>query len=541
MKWMTLCCAVSMTAGVLLAEQAENPHDATAQGSGIPMIARTTEAVAYRSGAKTEVGFKGTDLMPELTGKATIKSKRGLTGVEVKVEHLRPAKSMDLAYLTYVLWSISPEGRAKNIGELIEHDGKASLNTTTDMQGFALVITAEPHFAVSQPSELVVGENSIKPNTMGEPEAIDVRYEAFPRVAYSGQVALIENSVYGEDKQAPLELLEARNAVRIAREAGARQYAPDILEHAETLLNQADDYYRRKQGLKPVATVAREATQTAEEARVHALRAEEQAGVERRQRQEQERAEQAQQRAEGAEQRAQEAQSEADEARQRVQQAEQQAQAEAAERRQLEEQQQAAAQTAQQAQQQAQQAEQQAERAQAQAQAEARQRAAAEQQAQQAQQYSQQLQQQHAQERQQLLSQLNQVLETRNSARGLIVSMPDVLFESGSANLEPTARERLAKVAGILIAYPDIHVEVEGYTDSTGTAEFNQQLSEQRAASVESYLVQQGVPAGSVAIRGFGMANPIASNDTAAGRQQNRRVELVVSGKSIGTAAQQQP
>ena len=116
--------------------------------------------------------------------------------------------------------------------------------------------------------------------------------------------------------------------------------------------------------------------------------------------------------------------------------------------------------------------------------------------------------------------------------------MPDVLFDTGSANLKPTARERLAKVAGILIAYPDMRVEVDGYTDSTGNPPFNERLSQERAASVQSYLTQQGVPAGSISIHGFGEANPVASNDTAQGRQQNRRVELVVTGQSIGITAQ---
>lgn len=568
MRWNLLCCAILLLAlGAALDAQDNqsipNQSPGNAAASGIQMIARTTHAIDYRSGATTAVDFAGTDLMPELSGKAKIISKRGLTDIHVDVEHLKPANSVDLAYLTYVLWAISPEGEPKNIGELIEHNGKASLHTTTDLQAFALVITAEPDFAVAHPSDMVVAENTLRSTTQGRPETVDVKYEVFPRSLYARQVQPIRNSVYGVDKKAPLDLLEARNAVRIAQDANAQQYAPDVLKRAETLLNQAEDYYRRKQGEKPIATVAREATQTAEEARVNSVRAEEQARAEQQRKENEQRAAQARAEAEQAQQQAQEAQKQADEARQRAQQAqqqaeaeaqqraaaEQQAQMEASQRQQLEQQQSAAAQAAQQAQQQAEQAQQQAQEAEQRAQQEAQQRAALEQQqqqvaqqaeearqqAQQAQQRAQQLEQQQAQERQQLMNQLNQVLQTRDSARGLIVSMPDVLFDTGSANLKPTARERLAKVAGILIAYPDIHVEVDGYTDSTGSPMFNEQLSQQRAATVQSYLVQQGVPAGSIAIHGFGEANPIASNDTAMGRQQNRRVELVVSGKSIGT------
>lgn len=574
MKFNVACCTLFLIslAGTLSGQENQNATDnqAEAQSAGIQMVARSIQAVDYRSGATTGVDFKGTDLMPELAGKAKVSSKRALTDIHVDVEHLRPAKSIDLAYLTYVLWSISPQGRAKNIGELVEKDGKASLHTTTDMQAFALVITAEPDFAVAQPSDLVVGENVVRNTTQGRPESVDVRYETFPRSIYAAQVTPIENLVYGQDKKAPLDLLEARNAVRIAKTSNAQEYAADTLNKAESLLNQAEDYYRRKQGTKPIATVAREAVQTAEEARVAAVHGAEQAHVEQQRKENEERAAKARADAEQAKQQAQQAQQEAQEAKQRAEQAqqqaqveaqqraaaEQQAQTEAAQRQQLEQQQQANAQAAQQAQQQAQQsqqeaqeAQQQAQQAQQQAQMEAQRRAAAEQQQQQAaqqaeqarqqaqvaQQRTQQLEAQHAQERQQLMGQLNQVLQTRDSARGLIVSMPDVLFSTGSANLKETARERLAKVAGILIAYPDIHVEVDGYTDSTGTPTFNEQLSQQRAASVQSYMVQQGVPAGSIATRGFGQANPIASNDTATGRQQNRRVELVVSGQSIGT------
>ena len=138
-----------------------------------------------------------------------------------------------------------------------------------------------------------------------------------------------------------------------------------------------------------------------------------------------------------------------------------------------------------------------------------------------------------------MLQQLNQVLETKDTARGLIVSMPDVLFDTGKADLKSTARERLAKVAGILIAYPDIHVEIDGYTDSTGSLELNERLSQERADAVRSYLSSQGVNSSAITTQGFGPSQPIASNDTASGRQQNRRVELVVSGSSIGEAAQQ--
>jgi len=564
----TFVCSILLCLGLfgagVCAQENQGTSDSGVHASGVNLIARTTMAVNYRRGETTHVDIKGTDLMPELIGKAKIISKTGLTDIHVDVENLSPAKSIDLAYLTYVLWTVSPQGQAKNVGELVVKDGKASLHTTTNLQAFALVITSEPDFAVAQPSELVVGENSLRPTTQGQPESVTVRYEVFPRSVYVSQVTPVQRDVYGNDDRAPLDLLEARNAVRIARDAHADQYAPEILRRAETLLHEAEDDYRGNHSKKAVGTSAREAAQTAEEARVTSVRAEEQARLDRERQENQERTAQAQAEAEQSQDEARRAHERADvEAQQRAaaeqqshqaaddaERARQQAQAEADRRRQLEEQQQAAAQQAQQAQQQAEQAQQQAQQAQEQAQAEAQQRETAEQQnqqiaqqadearrqAEQAQQRAQQAESQQAELRQRLMAQLNEVLQTRDSARGLIVSMPDVLFDTGSANLKPTARERLAKVAGILIAYPDIHIEIDGYTDSTGSPLTNQQLSQERAASVQAYLSQQGVSASSISIHGFGEANPIASNDSSGGRQQNRRVELVVSGQSIGTA-----
>jgi outer membrane protein OmpA-like peptidoglycan-associated protein len=526
-----------LSGGAILAQ--DEPTSASGS-SGMNIVPQTTRAVNYRRGESTSVDMKGTDLMPELTGKAKVISKRGLTDIHVDVEHLRPAKSIDLAYVTYVLWAISPQGNPKNVGELVNKDGKASLHTTTDLQAFALVITAEPDFAVSAPSELVVAQNSVRPDTKGGTETVDVRYEVLPRSAYISQVEPVEKSIYGADKKAPLDLIQARNAIRVARDAHADEYAPEIFQRAQTLLNQAEDYYRRKQGDRPISTVARHAVQTAEEARVMSLKAEQQARIERERRETERRTEEAQSQAQQAQQQAQEAQEKADaEARQRA----------AAEQHSSQQATQQAEQAQQQAQQQAEQARQQAEQAQQQAQAEAQQRAAAEQQSQQAaaqaeesrrqaeqaQQRAQQAETDQAQLRQRLMAQLNAVLQTRDSARGLIVSMPDVLFDTGSASLKPSARERLAKVAGILIAYPDIHVEIDGYTDSTGSVLFNEQLSQQRADSVRSFMNQQGVPPSSITTRGLGQSNPIASNETSVGRQQNRRIELVVSGESIGS------
>jgi outer membrane protein OmpA-like peptidoglycan-associated protein len=470
-----------------------------ASGYHMRVVSRSTEAVDYHHKGSTKVDLRGTDLSPDVRGKAEVEGKAGGVKIGADLDHLRPPNSFGLAYLTYVLWAITPEGRPRNLGELIVKDGKSSVQTTTDLQAFALIVTAEPDFAVAQPSDLVVAQNVVRHDTKGGAEPVEVRYELISRDTYNAQVQPINQSVYEVSNKTPLDLLEARNAVRIAKDAGAARYAASELQKAQDLLNQAEDYYRRKQGNGPIGTVAREASQTAEEARVMSIKREED--------------EQAVQQRQAAAEQAAKAQAEA-----RAQEsAAAQAQAQAAQSQQQAEQ-------AQQAQRQAEEAKQQAELAQQQA----------AQQARQAEQAQQQAETDKEQMRARMLQQLNQVLETKDTARGLIVTMPDVLFDTGKADLKPPARERLAKVAGILISYPDIHVEVDGYTDSTGSLEFNERLSQQRAESVRAYLASQDVKPSSMTTQGFGPNDPIASNDTAAGRQQNRRVELVVSGSSIG-------
>jgi outer membrane protein OmpA-like peptidoglycan-associated protein len=482
-----------------------------ATGYRMRVVSRSTEAVDYRHKGSTKVNIRGTDLSPEVRGEAKVEGKAGGVGIEASVEHVRPANSFGLAYLTYVLWAITPQGRPRNLGELILKDGKSSVHTTADLQAFALIVTAEPYFAVTQPSDLIVAQNEIRHDTKGGIEPVDVTFELISRDTYNAQVQPINSTVYEVSNKTPLDLLEARNAVRIAKDAGAGQYAASELQKAQDDLNRAEDYYRRKQGSGPIGTVAREAAQTAEEARVMSIKREQDEEAEKERKAAAERTAQAQADAQAQQAAAAQAQAQA-----------QQSQAQAAQ--------------AQQAQQQAELARQQSELAQQQAAQQAQQSEQARQQAEQA---RQQAENDKAQMRARMLQQLNQVLQTRDTARGLIVNMPDVLFDTGKADLKSSARERLAKVAGILIAYPDIRVEIDGHTDSTGSLEFNERLSQQRAESVRSYLSSQGVNSSAITTQGFGPSQPIASNDTAAGRQQNRRVELVVSGSSIGQAVDQ--
>jgi outer membrane protein OmpA-like peptidoglycan-associated protein len=479
------------------------------------VVSRTTKAVDYRHrGGSTRVDLKGTELMPQASGDAKVESRIGRLEIDAKVSGLEPANKFGLEYLTYVLWAITPEGRANNLGEIILDNGKSELRATTALQAFGLIITAEPYFAVTQPSDLVVAQNIVRPDTKGQIEAIDVRYELLPRGLYAAQVEPLRDVVYGIDTKAPLDLFEARNAVRIARAARADQYASNTFAKAEQDLQQAEDYYRRKQGKTPIGTAAREAAQTAEEARVISLKRQEEERVQKEQEAAATREAQAKAEAESQSQRRQQAESErmaAEQAKAAAERSKQEAELAA----------QKAAQEKQEAEtaRQALQVESERVRSQAEEAERGRQKAEAE----------------KAELRSRLLQQLNSILVTRDTARGLIATMPDVLFETGSYVLRPQARERLAKVAGILLGYPDLRLEVDGHTDSVGSDAYNQQLSEKRAASVRDYLVQQGIPIASVTMMGFGKTQPIASNATAAGRQQNRRVELVVSGEVIGS------
>jgi outer membrane protein OmpA-like peptidoglycan-associated protein len=507
------------TSGQDAAPQAMNQN--TGQNDQMPVFrvnvfARTTKAVNYRHrGGSTTVDIRGTDLMPEVGGHAKVDGKGGRLAISVELTHLQPASKFGGQFLTYVLWAITPEGRAVNLGEVLPGDnGKDKIDVTTDLQAFGLIVTAEPYYSVTHPSNQVVAENIIRQETKGFEEPIDAKFDVLEGAQYTIDVPAAQLPSSQADPKVPLDLLEARNSVAIAKAAGAQQYAPDSLAKAEDMLQRAEDYYQRKQGRTPIGTAARGATQMAEDARVLTLRRIEQEKLDAERRAHEEAQAKAEADARAAQEQAAQAQAQSDEdARRRA----------AAEQAQAEAQRQQAAALAQQ---------QQAEAATAsanQAAAEAeRQRAEADRQRQDAIRQKEEM-------RARLLAQLNQVLQTRDTARGLIVSMPDVLFDFNKYTLKPEARERLARISGIVLAYPDLKLQVEGYTDSIGSDEYNQTLSDKRAESVRDYLVSSGVSMNNVAAQGMGKADPIADNSTAAGRKLNRRVEMIVSGDVIGS------
>jgi outer membrane protein OmpA-like peptidoglycan-associated protein len=523
MRTITLSIAMVLGASVQAQTQTQAPADSRSARPTfqINVVSRTTRAVSYRhrSGA-TRINFQGTDLMPAAAGQAKVASKRGALKIEVEFSGLDRPTSFGNEYLTYVLWAISPEGRQVNIGEVLVGDNhRSKLDVTTDLQAFALVVTAEPYYAVRRPSNLVVLENSIRSDTVGATEDVDAKYELIDRGGYIPTGFKFDPLVL--NAKLPLEFLEARNAVRIAQSAGSEKYAPTSYQNAVRQMDEADAIATGKhKNKKSLIALSREVVQTAEDAREIAVKNIDDEDAETARRDGLDREASSNNRADEEARRRRHAEATtADAVRQRNEANQHNLDA------------QAIAQHATDAQADAERDRNDAKQLQLIAEADSdRNRAAAvssDAQLEQAVRDREEL-------RARLLQQFNLILETRDTARGLVVNMSDVLFDSGRYTLRPLAREKLAKISGIVLGYPSLKLAVEGNTDSVGTVAFNQHLSEQRAEGVRTYLTQQGVPESSTTSTGFGKTRPIASNATSEGRQQNRRVELVVSGEVIG-------
>jgi outer membrane protein OmpA-like peptidoglycan-associated protein len=491
----------------------------------VNVVSRSVQAVNYRHrSGSSKLDFIGTDLMGSANGVAEVNSKRGSIQIDAEFGSLRKPTTFGNEYLTYVLWAISPEGRAVNLGEvLVGENHRSKVRVTTDLQAFALIVTAEPYYAVRQPSNVVVLENVVREETKGTAEAVNAKYELMERGGYIPTGYKFDPVIM--NARLPLEFFEARNALRIAQSEGAQQYASDTYQHAVELMDNADEYATRKHiERKPLVAAAREAVQTAEDARAIAVKKIDEIGLANERQDSADAQAKSRNDADEAMRQSERAQSDAANAQSDKAQAESEAanaRAEAADARSAT------------AQAKSDMADSQASSALAlsTANADAEQSRLT---ANQALAGAQQAETDKAAMRIRLSEQLNSILQTRDSARGLIVSMSDVLFDTGKYSLKPGAREKLAKVAGILLAYPSLNIEVGGYTDNVGSDDMNQTLSENRAGSVREYLVQEGVLTGAVSARGFGNSLPVATNDNSSGRQQNRRVELVVSGEAIG-------
>jgi outer membrane protein OmpA-like peptidoglycan-associated protein len=482
LKILVIIFAVSWADSVLPQDRPQVPDSST--------VKKSIKAVGYEVGAgSTKVIFVGTPAAPTASGEAKVEAKKGGTSVEVKVKGMPQPTTLGAEFLTYVLWIVTPDGSATSLGEIpIDKNGEGKLDASAQSQTFAMGVTAEPYSAVSLPSEIVVLLNDTTKNTKGK---------IYPENSYK----LIKRSQYSklgnplalalDLKNVPLDMYEARNAVDIAKSQGAEKYAPEIFSKAAGSLQMAENALAAKDDKGKVITNARQTIQFSEDARALSS-----------QRQEAERIHKDRDAAAAA----------------AKEQADTQAAAEAKRQQEL---------TA------AREAQMNAEAQKAQAESEAKE-TAARLKAQAANEQAQRAEAATVALRTKLLQQLNSVLQTTDSPRGLVVNMADVLFDFGKYDLKPDAQIKLAKLVGIIQSHPGLHLAIEGHTDNIGSDEANMQLSNQRADRVRDFLVQQGLGADALTATGLGKAEPMADNGTNEGRQKNRRVEIIVSGEVIG-------
>lgn len=503
-----LCVFLGIPAQADSAPATENPLYRVA------VVQTPAKAINYRDlRGSVQIDFKGTVLLPYANGEAKIANSAGTIEIKARFENLTSAAQFGPEYLTYVFWAISPDGRATNLGELIINNGKSRMKAETTLQALSLLVTAEPYFAVSQPSDVVVLENAIKPNNHEKIELVDADFRLLPRGQYTKNMSATDLRPVDKDNKTLFSVYQARNAVRISRAAGADIYAADGFRDAERLLALSEAKKGRKKGRE---MTARQAIQSAEASRLIAVKLQAAEALAMEQQLAANQISDAKSQAAEAEL----ARAKSEVARVSAELAREQSDNERAAALAL------AAKSA---------------ASSTDARADAKDaRAAAEKSralADLASSRAREAEGDRAAIRAQLLQQLNSVLQTRDTARGLIVNMSDALFQTGSSSLQPQVREKLARVAGIVSSQVGLMLEVEGHTDSVGSDGSNQLLSERRAQAARDYLVSQGVSADAIVFRGFGEGAPIASNDTAEGRRSNRRVELVVSGAVIGDLA----
>lgn len=493
-KSVLVCAAVCLAAGMAVAQtQGEVPES--------NVTTKSVKAIGYKvAGGSTKVDFNGTELMPSAAGEAKVEAKTGATSIEVSLAGMKQPSTLGAEFLTYVLWVVTPDGRAGNTAEIvIDKNGEAKLKVTTPAQTFAMVVTAEPYFAVRLPSEMVVLENDTRKSTKGQIFPIN-DFKLMKRAQYEklGNPLAMTPDL----ERVPLQVYEARNAVDIAKSRGAEKDAPEIFTKATAGLQMTENSLSSKADRKETISKARQTIQFAEDARALAAQRQNEARI-------------------AAEREAAAAKAKAEAEAKAAAEAKRQAELTAAKEAQMKAEAEAAA-------------------ARAKAEADvAAAKAKAEQDALRAKEEAARADAERSRKaaadlRAQLLDQFNRILETRDTPRGLVVNMGDVLFDFGKYDLKPEAREKLAKLSGIILAHPGLKLAVEGYTDSVGGDETNQKLSEKRAETVRAYLVGQGLADASVTSQGFGKASPVADNATAEGRKKNRRVEIVVSGEVIG-------
>jgi outer membrane protein OmpA-like peptidoglycan-associated protein len=509
MKFMRTFKYVGLGVGILMAIATASygrPAQVVAS-DGVIVTRRDTVAIRYSEGQNSTIELVGTRLAPTLIGKAEVKRQQGRTRIKLEMKDFANPQALGPFYTTYVLWAISPEGRADSLAEMpFKRD--SNIEVTTALQTFALIITAEPYSAVKLPSPVIVAENQMRSGTKGVPETSKIQYRGDAGTFYA--VSTDEPSM-AADYNTPLVVLGAHRAVAIAKRAGARKYDEEDFHQAEVKLAVLDQTWpENRKAEEKLGGQARDIMQLAEHAREVSVERDNQSRLSAERQEARSTIAQSKSEAEQARSDANQAQSQAAEAQSQAAQAQDEA-ARAKHETEI------ARQRVQDAQTEADKAKANEELARAQAE--------------QSRIDADQARSEKEAAEQQLYISLSAILETKREARGLVVSLSDVLFDFNKATLKPGARERLAKLAGVLIAYPGPYrMEIDGFTDSVGTDEYNLKLSQDRADTVQSYLVEAGVHTDRISqVKGMGKMTPVATNDTAEGRQMNRRVEIVIS------------
>lgn len=467
MKATIAAAFLSVAAGSATAQQVEKDVGIVAEE-----VASQMQAFSYREGPKSYLLFRSTSIALAAEGDGQVEFQDGRSTVEISVRQLPQPWSLG-PYTTYVLWAITIDGRATNLGSIEVANGRGSLDTSTALSQFALIVTAEPHFAVTTPSRGIVLRNLAR-NVKGQATTISGLAE---RMDY----AALRPEAMGSRSKLPLDLVQGRYALQIADLAEAKQFAAGTYDKARALLAAAETAQASKKysERKEAPRLAREAVQAGEDARRDAMDAKvaaeektrrDAAALAARQAAE----EKARQEAEAArEEAARQAAIALEEARRREEQAAREAAA----------------------------------------------RGAAE---------------EAAKARAEFTARLNRALPTRETERGVVAEISGIQFATGAATLNAEAREALARFSGIVVTYPELRFKVEGHTDSTGSDETNRMLSLQRAITVRDYLIAQGVAASVIDVQGLGPDQPVADNATATGRARNRRVEIVLTGGPVG-------
>ena len=466
-------------------------------GQAMPQAAADRESIAvtFREGSTINVRMGSTGRLPEASGEASVRRRLGVTEINLELSgheagHLFPGRFQHLCVLDHLAGGDSDQHR----GTCASGRYKSRLTATTLLTSFAMFVTAEPHFLADKPSRLVILENTATGLENQKTATTETfQYQDF-ETDYEYEIASLAAEPETEGKLRS-DRYQAIVAVRFADEAFAEQFAPELFAAAREALSQLQQGFAQGLNERQISLLAHRTVRLAVEARRLAEERSAEAALEAERRNHKEDAARLTQASEQAQAAAALWRAEEGRARQATEAARKET--ESVREKLLN-------------------ANQEADRL-------ARLRAEAESEARSA-------QDQATAVYARLEGALSRVAETRETERGLSVNLPDILFATGKSELRISTREVLSRIGGILLVAPEYRLSIEGHTDSVGRTQYNLKLSQERAQRVRDYLVEAHISPALITARGYGESKPVASNQTADGRQKNRRVEIVIEG-----------